>query len=74
MGPSLWHAVEQPRGVLRFLRKHEAVRLVRTWEEKAKIKGKHLEITQMGQVFRGVTEGISDERALLLHDHGGAAE
>jgi BirA family biotin operon repressor/biotin-[acetyl-CoA-carboxylase] ligase len=53
-----------------LLRKHGSVGLVRTWEEKAEIKGKYLEITQMGEVFRGVAEGIGDEGALLLNDNG----
>ncbi len=53
-----------------LLRKHGPVKLVRTWEEKAEIKGKSLEITQQGMVFKGVVEGIGDEGALLLSDHG----
>ena len=53
-----------------LLRKHGTVRLVRTWEEKAEIKGKYLAITQMGEVFRGIAEGIGDEGALLLNDNG----
>ena len=53
-----------------LLRKHGVVTVVRTWEEKAEIKGKYLEITQMGEVFKGVAEGIGDEGALLLSDHG----
>jgi BirA family biotin operon repressor/biotin-[acetyl-CoA-carboxylase] ligase len=53
-----------------FLRKHGPVKLVRTWEEKAEIKGKSLEVTQQGMVFKGVAEGIGDEGALLLSDHG----
>lgn len=54
-----------------LLRNHGPVRLVRTWEEKAEIKGKSLEITQQGEVFRGVAEGIADDGALLLSDQGG---
>jgi BirA family transcriptional regulator, biotin operon repressor / biotin---[acetyl-CoA-carboxylase] ligase len=53
-----------------LLRNHGPVTLVRTWEEKAEIKGKSLEITQQGMVFKGVVEGIGDEGALLLKDHG----
>ncbi|MGD0235736.1 MAG: biotin--[acetyl-CoA-carboxylase] ligase, partial [Syntrophorhabdales bacterium] len=53
-----------------LLRKHGPVELVRTWEEKAEIKGKSLEVTQQGMVFKGVAEGIGDEGALLLSDHG----
>ncbi|HUJ89252.1 MAG TPA: biotin--[acetyl-CoA-carboxylase] ligase [Syntrophorhabdales bacterium] len=53
-----------------LLKSHGPVKLVRTWEEKAEIKGKSLEITQQGMVFKGVVEGIGDEGALLLSDHG----
>ena len=53
-----------------LLKDHGPVTLVRTWEEKAEIKGKSLEITQQGMVFKGVVEGIGDEGALLLNDHG----
>jgi BirA family biotin operon repressor/biotin-[acetyl-CoA-carboxylase] ligase len=53
-----------------LLRNHGPVKLVRTWEEKAQIKGKSLEVTQQGAVFKGVAEGIGDEGALLLNDHG----
>ncbi len=53
-----------------LLRNHGPVTLVRTWEEKAEIKGKSLEITQQGRVFKGVAEGVGDEGALLLSDHG----
>jgi BirA family biotin operon repressor/biotin-[acetyl-CoA-carboxylase] ligase len=53
-----------------LLRDHGAAGLVKTWEEKAEIKGKYLEIVQMGEVLRGVAEGIGDGGALLLSDHG----
>ena len=53
-----------------LLRNHGPVKLVRAWEEKAEIKGKSLEITQQGEVFRGVAKGIGDDGALLLSDHG----
>lgn len=53
-----------------LLRNHGAVKLVRAWEEKAEIKGKSIEITQQGEVFRGIAEGVGDDGALLLNDHG----
>jgi BirA family transcriptional regulator, biotin operon repressor / biotin---[acetyl-CoA-carboxylase] ligase len=53
-----------------LLRTHGVAGLVRTWEEKAEIRGKYLEIVQVGEVLRGVAEGIGDEGALLLNDHG----
>jgi BirA family biotin operon repressor/biotin-[acetyl-CoA-carboxylase] ligase len=53
-----------------LLRKDGPVKLVRVWEERAGIKGKFIEITQQGEVFRGVVDGIGDDGALLLSDHG----
>jgi BirA family biotin operon repressor/biotin-[acetyl-CoA-carboxylase] ligase len=53
-----------------LLGNHGPVKLVRLWEEKAEIKGKSLEINQQGEILRGVAEGIGDDGALLLADHG----
>jgi BirA family transcriptional regulator, biotin operon repressor / biotin---[acetyl-CoA-carboxylase] ligase len=53
-----------------LLKNHGPAKLVRTWEAKAEIKGKSLEIIQQGMVLKGVVEGIGDEGALLLNDHG----
>lgn len=36
------------------------------WEDRAKIKGKHLEIIQMGESYRGVSEGIDKDGSILL--------
>jgi BirA family transcriptional regulator, biotin operon repressor / biotin---[acetyl-CoA-carboxylase] ligase len=40
------------------------------WEDRAKIKGKYLEITQMGESFKGVSEGIDRDGAMLLNVDG----
>ncbi len=36
------------------------------WEERANIRGKHLEITQMGEIYRGISEGIDRDGSILL--------
>jgi len=36
------------------------------WGERAKIRGKHLEITQMGEIYRGISEGIDRDGSILL--------
>jgi len=40
------------------------------WEETAQIKGKHLEINQMGEVYRGISQGIDTSGAMLLNING----
>ncbi len=40
------------------------------WEERAKIKGKYLEITQMGETYKGISEGIDRDGGILLNAHG----
>jgi BirA family biotin operon repressor/biotin-[acetyl-CoA-carboxylase] ligase len=40
------------------------------WEERARIRGKYLEITQMGETYRGVSEGIDRDGAMLLNVNG----
>lgn len=44
--------------------------ICRMWEEKANIKGRYMEVEQMGKVERGICEGIDDKGAILL-DSGG---
>ena len=44
--------------------------ICRIWEERAGIKGKYLEITQMGQVYRGISEGVDSSGAMLLNIDG----
>jgi BirA family biotin operon repressor/biotin-[acetyl-CoA-carboxylase] ligase len=40
------------------------------WENRAKIKGKYLEITQMGESFKGISQGIDRDGAMLLDVDG----
>jgi BirA family biotin operon repressor/biotin-[acetyl-CoA-carboxylase] ligase len=53
-----------------LLRKDGPANLVRTWEEKAEIRGRYLEVAQQGEVFKGIAQGVGDDGALLLSDHG----
>jgi BirA family transcriptional regulator, biotin operon repressor / biotin---[acetyl-CoA-carboxylase] ligase len=36
------------------------------WENRANIKGKYLEITQMGETYKGISEGIDKDGGILL--------
>ena len=40
------------------------------WEERAHIRGKYLEITQMGETYRGISEGIDRDGGMLLNVNG----
>ncbi|MBP1747955.1 MAG: birA [Deltaproteobacteria bacterium] len=40
------------------------------WEEKAQIRGKYLEINQMGEVYSGQAKGIDRDGAILLEING----
>ncbi len=40
------------------------------WEQKAQIRGKYLEINQMGEVYAGVAQGIDRDGAILLDIDG----
>lgn len=42
----------------------------RAWEERAKTKGTYMEITQMDKVYRGISEGIDTDGAILLNQNG----
>jgi BirA family biotin operon repressor/biotin-[acetyl-CoA-carboxylase] ligase len=42
----------------------------RIWEDRSCIKGKYLEINQMGQSYKGISEGIDNKGALLLNVDG----
>jgi BirA family biotin operon repressor/biotin-[acetyl-CoA-carboxylase] ligase len=44
--------------------------ICRIWEERSCIKGKYLEINQMGITYRGISEGIDNKGALLLNIDG----
>jgi len=45
-------------------------RICSLWEEQAKVRGTYMEISQMDRVFRGVSEGIDRDGALLLNENG----
>jgi len=45
-------------------------RVCRSWEERAGIRGAYMEITQMGRTYRGVSEGIDSDGAVLLREKG----
>lgn len=40
------------------------------WEERAQIRGKHLEINQMGESYKGIAKGIDRDGAILLDIDG----
>ncbi len=40
------------------------------WQDRAAIKGKYLEIVQMGEIHRGTCEGIDRDGAMLLSEDG----
>jgi BirA family biotin operon repressor/biotin-[acetyl-CoA-carboxylase] ligase len=40
------------------------------WEQKAQIRGKYLEINQMGEVYAGLAQGIDRDGAILLDING----
>ncbi|HVN96812.1 MAG TPA: biotin--[acetyl-CoA-carboxylase] ligase [Syntrophorhabdaceae bacterium] len=54
---------------LRF-REQGAEKMCRLWEERAGIKGKYLEITQMGETHKGVARGVDKDGAILLDIDG----
>ncbi|HOE18911.1 MAG TPA: biotin--[acetyl-CoA-carboxylase] ligase [Syntrophorhabdaceae bacterium] len=54
----------------RYFSQHGAGGTCGVWEERAAIKGKALEINQMGESFRGIVEGIDRDGAMLLNIDG----
>ncbi|MCX7965359.1 MAG: biotin--[acetyl-CoA-carboxylase] ligase [Syntrophorhabdaceae bacterium] len=44
--------------------------ICRIWEQKAKINGKYIEVNQMGEILKGISEGIDSTGALLLNIGG----
>jgi BirA family biotin operon repressor/biotin-[acetyl-CoA-carboxylase] ligase len=54
----------------RYFRQHGAQGTCKVWEERAAIKGKTLEINQMGESYKGIVEGIDHDGALLLNMDG----
>jgi BirA family biotin operon repressor/biotin-[acetyl-CoA-carboxylase] ligase len=53
-----------------IFRKNGPEEICSIWEDRAKIKGKYLEITQMGESFKGISEGIDRDGAMLLNIDG----
>ena len=54
----------------RYFRQYGAPGICGIWEKRAAIKGKTLEINQMGESYRGVVEGIDLDGAMLLNMDG----
>jgi len=44
--------------------------ICRVWEERAAIRGKYMEITQMGESYKGICEGVDKDGAILLSMDG----
>jgi BirA family transcriptional regulator, biotin operon repressor / biotin---[acetyl-CoA-carboxylase] ligase len=40
------------------------------WEERAAVKGKYLEIVQMGELHKGISVGVDRDGAMLLDENG----
>jgi BirA family transcriptional regulator, biotin operon repressor / biotin---[acetyl-CoA-carboxylase] ligase len=57
------------RYYLQFRQKGEE-EIVRIWEERAAIKGKYMEINQIGESYKGICEGIDRDGGILLNIDG----
>jgi BirA family biotin operon repressor/biotin-[acetyl-CoA-carboxylase] ligase len=57
-------------GYYSLLRREGEVAVCRMWEERARIKGKFLEINQMGERYSGTAEGVDRDGAVLLNMNG----
>lgn len=44
--------------------------ICRLWEERAQTKGTYMEITQMNNVYKGISRGIDRDGAILLEEDG----
>jgi BirA family biotin operon repressor/biotin-[acetyl-CoA-carboxylase] ligase len=44
--------------------------MCRLWEERAAVKGTYMEIRQMNRIYRGISEGIDGDGAMLLNENG----
>jgi len=53
-----------------IFRKKGEQEICNIWEKRAQIKGKYLEINQMGEVYRGISEGIDASGAMLINING----
>ena len=50
--------------------RHGVDEVCRLWEEKAKTTGTYMEIRQMDRVYRGISQGIDWDGAVLLNENG----
>ncbi len=57
-------------GYYQILKTDGVDEICRLWEERAKTKGKYMEITQMDNVYRGISQGIDKDGAILLEEDG----
>ncbi len=57
-------------GYYSLLQREGEQAVCRLWEERARIKGKHLEINQMGERYSGIAEGVDRDGAVLLNMNG----
>jgi BirA family transcriptional regulator, biotin operon repressor / biotin---[acetyl-CoA-carboxylase] ligase len=53
-----------------LFKRHGENEVCRIWEDRSQIKGKYLEINQMGRIYKGISEGIDNKGALLLNIEG----
>lgn len=53
-----------------IFKKYGGGEICRLWEKKANIKGKFIEVNQMGEIVKGISEGIDSTGALLLNIGG----
>jgi len=53
-----------------IFRKNGEQEICSIWEKTAQTKGKYLEINQMGEVYKGISEGIDTSGAMLLNIDG----
>lgn len=53
-----------------IFRKNGEQEICSIWEKTAQTKGKYLEINQMGEVYKGISEGIDTSGAMLINING----
>lgn len=53
-----------------IFRKNGEQEICNIWEKTAQIKGKYLEINQMGEFYSGISEGIDTSGAMLINING----
>jgi BirA family transcriptional regulator, biotin operon repressor / biotin---[acetyl-CoA-carboxylase] ligase len=53
-----------------IFREKSELEICRIWQERSAIKGKFLEIVQMGEIHRGICQGIDKDGAVVLDEQG----